>query len=78
MDISNIAGSTLGYTLPHGICEISELTLLLKFLFPNEVKVKILIDVRLRSNLITNKTIKFTIKQFFYTLLGFTQLHSGP
>ena len=34
-------------------------------------------DFRLRSNLTTNKTIRFT-EQFFNTILGFTQPHSSP
>ena len=52
---------------------------MLKNLLPNEVKVNITIDdVRLRSNLTTNKTIKFTKKSFFYTILGFIESHSAP
>ena len=34
--------------------------------------------IELESNLTTNKTIKFTEKCFFYTILDFTQSHSGP
>ena len=34
-------------------------------------------DIRLRSNLITNKTIKFAKQYFLYTLLSFTHSHSG-
>ena len=45
----------------------------------NKVKVKITTgDIRLWSNLTTKKTIRFTEKSFFYTMLGFTQSHSGP
>ena len=52
---------------------------MIKSLLPNKVKVKITIDdIRLRSNLTTNKTLKFNEKSFFYTLSGFTQSHSGP
>ena len=50
---------------------------MLKSVLPDEVKVKTTIDdSRLRSNLTTNKTIRFTKKSFFYTILGFTQSHS--
>ena len=48
-------------------------------LLPVEVNVSITIDdIRLGSNLNTNKTMKFTEKSFFYTIIGFTQSHSGP
>ena len=44
--------------------------------FPKKVKINITIDdVRLKSNLSTNKTIRFTKKIFFYRILGFTQSH---
>ena len=33
--------------------------------------------VRLKANLSTNKTIRFTKKSFFDVILGFTQSHSG-
>ena len=50
----------------------------LKSLLTNEVKVSFTIDdVRLNSNLTTNKTIRFTKKSFFYIILGFTPSHSG-
>ena len=50
-----------------------------KSLLPNKVKVNISIDdIRLRSNRTTNKTIRLTIKIFFYTIQRFTQCHSGP
>ena len=35
-------------------------------------------DTRLKSNLKINKTLIFTNKSFFYTILGFTQSHQGP
>ena len=50
-----------------------------KSLLPDEIKVNVTIDdIRLRSNLTTNKTIRFNEKTFFYTILGFTQSHLGP
>ena len=52
---------------------------MLKSLFPNDVKVNFTIDdIRLKANLIANRTIRFTAKSFFYVILGFTQSHSGP
>ena len=46
--------------------EIFDIKLMLKSLLPDDVKVNITInDIRLRSNLTTNKTIRFTKKSFF-------------
>ena len=74
-DIKCIAGSAIGYTLPPGVYEISDLNLILKSLLLDEVRVNITIDdIRLRSNLTTAET----KKSFFHTILGFTQSHSGP
>ena len=58
--------------------KINDFNLILKFLLPNEVKVKNTIDdIGLKSNLTTNKTIRFTKKSFFYVNLGFIQSNSG-
>ena len=52
--------------------------MMLKSLLPKDVKVKITIDdIRLKSNLTTNKTIRFTKNSSLYTRLGFTQSHLG-
>ena len=73
LELKYIPTTTIGYTLPPCIYEIIDFYLMLKSLLPNEVKVKITIDdIRLKSNLPTNKTIKFGRKHFFYTFLGFT------
>ena len=70
--------STKGYTLPLGIYEIIVNTFMLKFLLPKEVKVNITNDdIRLKSNLTTNRTLRFPNKSFFHVVLGFTQPHSG-
>ena len=63
--MKHIATSSTGCTLLPEIYEISGLSLMLKSLLPDVVKVKFVIDDnRLRSNLTTTKTIKF-IKNFF-------------
>ena len=50
-----------------------------EILVPSDVKVTVTIDYfRLRSNSISTKSMKFTKKSFFYTILGFTQSQSGP
>ena len=47
--------------------------MMLKSLLPEEVKVNVTTDdIRLKSNLTTNKTIRFTKKSFFFVISGFT------
>ena len=73
------SGSTIGYTLVQSLYEIADIILMVKSLFPNYVKVKIINDdIRLKSSLTTNKTIRFTKKSFVYAILGFIGNHSRP
>ena len=66
LDVKYIPASTKGYTFAPGVCEVTDITRMLKTLLPKDVKVKITIDdIRLKSNLTTNKTIRFTKKIFF-------------
>ena len=66
LDVKFNATSTLGYTLPVGIYEIDDIISMFMNLLPNKVKVNITIDdIRLKSNLNTNKTIGFIKKTFF-------------
>ena len=61
-----IATSPTEYTLPPRIHEISDINSMLKSLLHNETKVNISIDdIRLKSNLTTKKTIRFTKKYSF-------------
>ena len=77
LDTQYIATSSGGG--PPELNEISDIALMLKSFLPKDVKVNITIDdIRQRSNLTNNKTLKFTRTSFFYTILGFTQSHSGP
>ena len=63
--VKKIGGSTIGYTLPPRIYEASDNNLMIKFLLPNKVKViNIILYITLKSNLTTNKTIRFTKKSF--------------
>ena len=65
LDAKYVNRSSDGYTLPAGINEIGDLKLMLNSLHPNEIKITITIDdIRLRSNLTTNKTVKFSKKSF--------------
>ena len=78
IDLKDIPPTTIGYTLPPGMYEITDTNLMSNSLLPKEVKVKISVeDVRIKSNLTTNKTIRFTKKSFFYVISGFTQSHLG-
>ena len=66
LDVGNITGSTIGYTLPPGAYEIDDINLMFKSFFPIEVKVNITIDdITKKSNLTNNKTIRFTGKFSF-------------
>ena len=61
LDVKHIAGSTKGYTLAPGIYEILDFVFMLKSLLPNELKLNNTVDdIRLKSNLTTNKTKRFT------------------
>ena len=52
---------------------------MLNSLLPGNVKENITIEyIRLKSNLTTNKSIKFIEKSFFRAILGFAKPHSGP
>ena len=78
LDIKYVAGSTKGYILPPGVYELVDINFMLKSLLPKEIKVNMTIDdVRLKSNLTTNRTMKFTERCFFYKILGFIESHSG-
>ena len=76
LDQKYIVGSSKGHTLPPGINEIIDINFMLKSLLLKEVNITI-DDVRLKSNLTANKTIRFTKKTFFYVFLGFTQSRLG-
>ena len=66
LDVKYIAGSTIEYTIPTRIFEMSDFNLMLESLLPNKVKVNITNDnIRLRWNLTTNKTKRYTKKLFF-------------
>ena len=79
LDVKHITDSTNGYSLPVGKYEVADINWMLKSLLQGEVEVFIAFDdFRLRSNLVTDKTIQFTKKFLFYTILCFTQSDSGP
>ena len=63
--VKYIAGSTKGYTIPPSICNIKEINLIFKSLFPKEVKLNFTFDdIRLKSNLTTKKQ-SGLLKKFF-------------
>ena len=78
LDTKYTSATSIGYTLPPGIYEISYITLMLKSLLRDDVKVNVTIDdFRLRLSLTTNKTMRFFKKSFFYTIFGSIQSNSG-
>ena len=55
-----------GYTFPPRTCERTDSNLKLKCLLPDEVKINFTIDdLKLKSKLTMNKTIRFTKRKFF-------------
>ena len=77
LDLKHVPTCTTGSTLPPGVYKNIDIVFMFKSLLPKEVKVDITIDdIRLKSNLTTDKTIMFTKKSFFYKNLSFTQSHS--
>ena len=79
LDLKYISTKRTGYSLNPGIYEVVDINNNLKNILSDNVKVSVTIDdVRLKSNLITNQTLIFTEKSFFYTILGFTQSRSYP
>ena len=78
LDLKYIAAKRTGYSLNPGIYEVVDLNNTLKYILPDNVKVSVTIDVRLKSNLKTTQNLIFTNKSFFFTILGFTRSHSYP
>ena len=73
----HIKAKSTGYTFRPQIYEKTDINSKLKSSHPDEVKIKTTIDdIRLKPNLTSNKTIIFTKRKLFYTVLGFTQFHS--
>ena len=63
LDVKCVAGSTVGYTLIPGIYKWADINLMLKSLLLKKVKVNNKNDdIRLRSILSANKTMRFTEK----------------
>ena len=74
LDLKYISTKILGYCLNPGFYEVIDLNNTLKDILTDNVKVSVTIDdIKLKSNLKINQTLKFTEKSFFYKILGFTQ-----
>ena len=66
LNFKKVSGSTRGYTLSAGVYEVNDNNFMSKSLLPKELKVNITNeDVKLKSNLTTSKTTRFTKKSFF-------------
>ena len=79
LDLNYIPTERTGYSFNPSIYEVVDLNNTLNHFLPDKVKVNITIDdIRIKSNLKINQTLKFTEKSFFYTILGFTQSRSYP
>ena len=79
LDLKYIPTKKTGDSIEPNIYNVVDLNKTLKNILPNNVKIDINIDERkYKTDLKINQTIIFTIKSFFYTVLGFTQSHSYP
>ena len=79
LDMKYIDASITRYTSPPGVYKVSDNNFMIKSLPQDDEKINITIDdIRMRSNLTKNNTIRFTGKSFSYTTLRFTRTHSGP
>ena len=78
LDVRFIAGSTMGYTLPVGFCEVSDFNLMITSSLPNEVKVNNTIDdIRLNQLWPLIKQLGSLKNLFSKTISIFTESHSG-
>ena len=78
LDLKYIPSKRINFSLQAGIHYISDLNKTLRYFSPNNVKVGITIeDIRLKCNIKINVILIFPGKSFFYTILGFTESHSG-
>ena len=72
LDLKHIPTATLGYTQAPGTYEIIDINFMLKSSLPKEVKMYITIDdIKLKSNLTTNKTVMSFKKSFFLYIFRF-------
>ena len=79
LDLQYIPTKRTGYSLNPSVHEVVDLNNTLKHILSDNVKVSVTIDDgRLKSNLKTNQTLIFTVKSFFFTVLGFTRSRSYP
>ena len=79
LDLKYIPTKRMGYSLKPDIYQIRDLNNTLKNNLPNNVEISLTIDEKkYKYNLEINQTLLFTNKNFFYTILGFTQSHSYP
>ena len=79
LDLKYIPTKRMGYSIEPNIYDIVDLNKTLKIILPNNIKINVSIDERkYKTNLEINQTLIFTNKNFFYTILGFTQSRSYP
>ena len=73
LEINYFPSKTTSYILRPGLYDIGDINKLINYFLPGFVNVSItIVDISLRCKLNTNQTLIFTIKSFFYTIIGFT------
>ena len=79
LDLKYIPTKRMGYSIEPNIYDVDDLNKTLKNILPFNIYINITIDERkYETDLKINQTLIFTNKNFFYTVLGFTQSHQGP
>ena len=79
LHLKYIPTKRIGYSIEPNIYNVDDLNKTIKKILPNNVKIDINIDERkYKTDLKINQLLIFTNKNFFYTILGFTQSHQGP
>ena len=78
IDLKYIPSKRSGYSLNPVVYELIEINSTLNYILLDNVKVNFTIeDISLKYDLDINQSLVFTNKIFFYSILGFTESHSG-
>ena len=79
LDSEYVPTKRMGYSIEPNIYNVVDLNKTLKKISPNNIKINVSIDERkYKTDLKINQTLIITNKNFFYTILAFTQSHSYP
>ena len=79
LDLKYILRKRIGYSLNPNIYKVADLNNSFNYILPDNVKTNVtIVERKHKTELKINQTLKFNIKSFFYTILGFNQSRSYP